>query len=731
MESSKVGLQPDKFTGKEWALWKEQMQAVYMLEGLLEVVDGSVPKRDEDASETVRAQCKRKDNSQLVLVMGCETAHEAWQELVERYEQPTMQNTILHERKYRECKMNEGDSMQEHINKHKMLVQDLAAIGSTVPEERQVMELVLSLPPSYDSLVNSLQLVQEGLTMKLLTSQLLLEEQKRKERNTGDSGMAMYSAKSKVGASSFRGNVRMSRGRGQSSKMGKACYNCGDMNHWKKNCPLLQKSGKRKDEKVCAVGLLADTGSGSHEKWFVDSGASVHMCCSDKFFTSFQQFACVQKVTLPDGNVVHGVGTGDVKWEDSKFGDVELKDVMLVPDFNQNLVSVKKMTEKGATVTFNKAGLKVFLDGNLVATGQLDKGSSGALYVLDGKPYVQENFAHAAQVKNRIEDWHKRLGHASPDKLMQLVKEGLVDGLQLVGDTKMSFCETCQFGKQSRNPFPKEAACSKEALELIHSDVCGPMPVNSVGGNRYLVTFTDDYTRYTAVYFMREKSEVLKYFKEFHREAELVTGCKVKCIRSDNGTEYVNSDFNRYLKECGIQRQLTAPYSPQQNGVSERVNRTLLNSARSMLHYAGLPEKFWAEAVLNATYVKNRVPTKAVDNKVPYEAFWERKPSVGYLRIFGCDVYAHVPKVNRKKLDSRSKKVTFLGYDLCSKAYRLWDFEKNQLIISRDVKFNEGSFDDRIFHQSRETEKQSALEFEWKVTPETSEIENDDESVKM
>jgi len=110
------------------------------------------------------------------------------------------------------------------------------------------------------------------------------------------------------------------------------------------------------------------------------------MCCSKNFFTTFQHFACVQKVTLPDGNVVHGVGSGNVKWKNSRFNDDEVRDVMLVPDFNQNLISVKKMAEKNATVTFNKTGLKVILDKNLVATGHLDKGSSGALYMLDGKP---------------------------------------------------------------------------------------------------------------------------------------------------------------------------------------------------------------------------------------------------------------------------------------------------------------------------------------------------------
>ena len=279
-----------------------------------------------------------------------------------------------------------------------------------------------------------------------------------------------------------------------------------------------------------------------------------------------------------------------------------------------------------------------------------------------------------------------------------MANKELVNGLKLVGDTKLPFCETSQFGKQARDPFPKEAVRSQKVLEVVHSDVCGPMPVNSVGGNKYFVTFTDECTRYTAIYFMSTKNEVLKYFKEFHREAELVTGEKLKCIRSDNGTEYVNGEFDRYLKEHGIRRQLTAPFSPQQNGIPERLNRTLLNSARSMLHYAGMPEKFWAEAIFNATYVKNRVPTKAIEDKVPYEAFWGKKPLVRYFRIFGCDAYVHVPKQNRKKLDFQSKKAIFLGYDLRSKAYRLWNAEKNHVVISRNVKFNESEFGERIHH---------------------------------
>jgi len=184
----------------------------------------------------------------------------------------------------------------------------------------------------------------------------------------------------------------------------------------------------------------------------------------------------------------------------------------------------------------------------------------------------------------------------------------------------VSFCESCQFGKQSRNPFPKEAVRSKGPLELIHSDVCRPMLVMSVGGSRYFATFIDDYTRYTAVYFMSEKTELLKYFKEFHHEAESVTGCREKCIRSDNGTEYVNKDFDRYLKECGIQRQLTAPYSPQQNGVAERANRTLLDSVRSMQHF----QRNFGQKLSSMPHMSRiEFPRRLSKRKFHMKHFWE------------------------------------------------------------------------------------------------------------
>ena len=190
------------------------------------------------------------------------------------------------------------------------------------------------------------------------------------------------------------------------------------------------------------------------------------------------------------------------------------------------------------------------------------------------------------------------------------------------------------------------------------------------------------------IYFLHSKDEVLSKFREYRAMVEKQTGRFVKTLRTDNGGEYISGAFKAYLKENGIVHQLTAPYSPQQNGVAERANRTLVEAARCMLLARNISKTFWAEAIATATYVKNRCPTKEL-KVTPHEVWTGRKPQVEHLRVFGCKAYAHVPKEKRDKLDAKSRECLFLGYPLGSKAYRLYDVEDKRIIISRDVVFDE------------------------------------------
>ena len=171
--------------------------------------------------------------------------------------------------------------------------------------------------------------------------------------------------------------------------------------------------------------------------------------------------------------------------------------------------------------------------------------------------------------------------------------------------------------------------------------------------------------------------------------AEKSTGKTLKALRSDNRGEYTSLEFESYLKEEGIVHQLTIPKSPQQNGVAERLNRTVMNMVRSMLAVYKMPQRFWAEALNTAVYLRNRSPTTAVEGKTPFESLTGKKPKVGHLRIFGCAAYRHVMDDERRKLDTKTEKCVFLGYSENRKGYRLFDTRRQKVIHSRDVVFDE------------------------------------------
>lgn len=253
------------------------------------------------------------------------------------------------------------------------------------------------------------------------------------------------------------------------------------------------------------------------------------------------------------------------------------------------------------------------------------------------------------------------------------------------------FCDTCHLGKQSRKPhYTSSSVRVSKPGEIIHSDVCGPMNIESPSGSRYFILFKDDFSKYRTVYFMRHKSEALSKFKEFCAMVENQTGNKVKSLRTDNGREYVNEGFTVFLRSKGVIHECTAPYTPQQNGQSERDMRTIVECARSMLLHKNVSNELWAEAVSTAVYILNRaLPVKQNENVSPFEKWFGQKPKVQHCKIFGCVAYVSIPSQFRKKWDPKSKKLLFVGFEGQSKNFRLWDPVKRRIRISADVSFNE------------------------------------------
>ncbi|XP_073019466.1 uncharacterized protein [Primulina eburnea] len=270
------------------------------------------------------------------------------------------------------------------------------------------------------------------------------------------------------------------------------------------------------------------------------------------------------------------------------------------------------------------------------------------------------------------------------------VEEYLKRGSQsLAFEIRKAHVKDVSLAKMHRLPFPKISYRAKVPLELVHADVCEPMQTPSINNYRYFLLFVDDYTRMMWVYILKEKSEAFPKFIEFKTLVENQNGKKIKILRTDRGGEFNGKTFMDFCKEKGIQRQLTVRYSPQQNGVAERKNRTIVEMARSMMAGKGLPKSFWAEAINTTFYFLNRSPTKALPNKTPYEAWYRRKPQVQHLKVFGCIAYYHIPSQQREKFDKKGEKLIFIGYSDESKGFRFINPKTNKLIISRDVIFNE------------------------------------------
>jgi hypothetical protein len=215
------------------------------------------------------------------------------------------------------------------------------------------------------------------------------------------------------------------------------------------------------------------------------------------------------------------------------------------------------------------------------------------------------------------------------------------------------------------------------------------MQTPSLNNRKYFIVFVDDYSRMTWVYFIKEKSEAFLIFNKFKNQVEKQSGNYLKILRTNRGGEFLSKEFDSFCADFVILRQLTASYTPQQNGVAERKNRSIVEMAKCMLKAKGLPKIFWAEAVHTAAYLLNRSPTSALQHRTPFEAWHGWKPKVTYFKIFGCIAYAHIPSQKRHKLEDNSVKCIFMGYRMETKGYRCYDPLTKKLIVSRDVLFDE------------------------------------------
>ncbi|KAI3735402.1 hypothetical protein L6452_14898 [Arctium lappa] len=391
--------------------------------------------------------------------------------------------------------------------------------------------------------------------------------------------------------------------------------------------------------------------------WHVDSGCSRHMTGN---------MACLKNFKKIDGGHIAFGNTPDGGKISGK-GDVTKECIILAPGF-------KIVDEKMV----------------LLRTPRKDN-----VYCLDMENVSNDSSLNCLVSKASLDEsslWHRRMCHMNFKTMNKLVKNNLVRGLPSKVFSCDDHCVACHKGKQHKTSHKsKELNTISSSLQLLHMDLFSPTNVLSIGKKSYCLVIVDDYSRFTWVYFLRTKDETSGLIKSFILRIENQTNQKVKVIRSDNGTEFKNLDLNTFCEEKGIERQYSAPRSPQQNGVAESRNRTLIEAARSLLADSKLPITFWAEAVNTACYVQNRVLVVKPKNKTPYDLFNKRKPFIGFFKPFGCPCTILNTKTHLGKFDRKADDGFLVGYSSQSKAYRVFNSSSRIIEESDNVKCNENT----------------------------------------
>lgn len=590
------------------------------------------------------------------------------------------------------------EGMIEYINRGTMLRYELGQLGQEPSEADLVTALLTGLPSTYATTVELLE--SGGIpSLRTATERLMAAEVKR--LGTADKGHDNRPVAYAAGA----GEGRFEQGMGE-----RLCFHCERPGHIRRYCPERRRKdgggsglamavvGSRMEPKWAGTSQEASgskwvpdwSGSPLGTEWIIDSGASHHITGDISLLHDRTSVPAVQ-VQMPNGSTAATNVSGMVNlpvWTANGSTTLTLRKVLYVEGMEVNLFSVQAIMQHGYGATFTNGNVSI----NRGSSRVLDGVRAGTMHVLPtagswGKNRA-DNDCYLAAAAVGADVWHRRLGHCGLTDLKDVARA--TSGMRVTGkgikNALRKGCKPCRLAKPVRAPFSTSSSSTSRFLELIHTDVAGPMPHVSIGGARYWVTVIDDHTKLAAVVPIQGKDETGAAVRRIVALWENSSGLKLGRMRSDRGGEYIETGLQVWLAEKGVQHEKTAPYSPQQNGTAERYNRTLEEHTVAMLADGNVDGKLWADAALTANYTLNRIPRRR-EAKTPYEMVFGMRPNVGHLRTFGCKAYVLTPGPLRRKLAQRTKMGTFIGYEAGSKAYRF--LIGGRVVVRRDARFEE------------------------------------------
>ncbi|KAM1602990.1 hypothetical protein ACFX1Z_029648 [Malus domestica] len=566
-------------------------------------------------------------------------------------------------------------SIRDHILKMTDAAEKLNSLDVNIGEKQLVFMILQALPNKYSQLKVSYNTQDKNWDVDELIAQCVQEEARQKQERGKDTEMVNFVQpnKGKKSFKSFSGycgknsNTKVTSFKSNASAKvkdsikGSSNLMVKTKNIAKLRCFFCKTKGQRKDcqvfkdylkskgvehVNVCVESNLIEIPANS---WWFDTGCSVHISNSLEGFVKSKQTGFKNyNVFVGEGTKVAVEAIGMVCLKLSSGFILKLKDVLYVPKIRRNLISASRIVKDGFAFLGDDESLKFFEKNHLdcvLGTAYL----SDNLWCLNCTlESINQYVLNTSTKRMHSSDdsfilWHKRLGHISKERVLKLSKAKLIPELNFATAIE---CVDCAKGKM-KNSRLLDAKRSHDLLEIIHTNICGPFPTKTICGNSYFVNFIDDFSRFCYTYLISEKSFILDYFKVYKIEVEKQLGKNIKIVRSDKGGEY----FGRYSEagqhkglfafylEQGIVAQYTTPRTPQQNRVSERMNRTLIGMVRSMMTRSKLLGFLWGEALKTATYILNRVPSKAVSS-TPFEIWNGRKPSFNHFHVWGCKAEA-------------------------------------------------------------------------------------------
>ncbi|KAI3772163.1 hypothetical protein L6452_03343 [Arctium lappa] len=419
--------------------------------------------------------------------------------------------------------------------------------------------------------------------------------------------------------------------------------------------------------------------------WYLDSGCSRHMTRNKELLSSFK--------AKSGGAVTFGDNVqGQIKgYGELSRGNVLVSKVAYVDGLKHNLISISQLCDHGFDVKFQRKYCSLLHSESGQELLRADR--KGNLYRMNFTKTNDTDSEKLCLVSLNSEEvwlWHKKFSHLNFSSLDKLVKLNLVKGLPSLKFNKDHLCSACEMGKMKRSSHKtkSENNCPRP-LHMLHVDLCGPISVQSLAGKKYIMVLIDEFSRFTWIEFIRAKSEVSDILIRLLKRLHVLFSSKVQKLRSDDGTEFKNAKINSYLSEEGITPNFSAARTPQQNGVVERKNRTLVEAAKTMLAGSDLSTNFWAEAVATARLTQNRATIVKRFQKTSYELINNRKPNVKYFHVFGCRCYILNDREYLGKFDKKADEGKFIGYSLALKAFRVFNLRTRTIQESINVTFDD------------------------------------------